>query len=273
MRNRQATIVPASPVEQLMTKTELAIDTPSGTMSTLLLSPDGAGPFGAVILFVDAGGTRDALTEIGERIAKLGYLVAIPDLFFRSGSPLDILPADRPRDMKAFERVFTDPVLGKLFGAKYYGPALSYDHLEEEVRPLLAALRARPDCNGKIGTTGYCMGGNASLRVATLLGADIAVAASFHGGGLVTDQPDSPHLRVKNIAAKTYVAGASEDRMFPDAAKTVLTQAFADAGIDATIETYPARHGFAVADNSAYDAAAASRHDAALAALFAAHLR
>lgn len=256
-----------------MTHTQLAIVTSSGTMPTSLLVPAGPGPFGAVVLLADAGGTRPFFVELGERLAQLGYLVAIPDLFFRTGSPLDILPAGVPRSIKSFEGIFADPAQKQLFFAKYYGPTLEYGHLEAALAPLLAALEARPDFNGKVGTTGYCMGGNASLRVAALFGAKIAAAASFHGGGLVTDQPDSVHLRVKQIQAKVYVAGAIDDSSFPDSAKTALNEAFSQAQVDATIETYPARHGFAVGDHSAYDAAAASRHEAALATLFGSQLR
>jgi carboxymethylenebutenolidase len=249
------------------------ITTASGTMKTELLIPDATGPFGAVLLFVDAGGLRPALVAIGQRIAAMGYLVAIPDIFFRSGSPLDILGPGAPRDIKTFESIFADPEKRLAFSKHYAGPAVSYASLQEDVAALIAALQRRSDFNGKIGTTGYCLGGNASLRVATLFGDQIAATASFHGGALATDQPDSPHLRVKDIKAKVYVAAAVEDWTFPDAAKAALITAFELAHVDARVETYAARHGFVVEDNRAYDAAASQRHDAALAAFFAANLQ
>jgi len=255
-----------------MSHTTIQLVTPSGTMSTELLVPEGAGPFGAVLLVPDAGGPRPAITAIGARIAKMGYLVAIPDVFFRSGSPIDAFSPDKSRDAAVIESIFADPAKRKRFFSEFYGPAIDYENLREVVTAVIGALEGRGDFNGKIGTTGYCMGGNGALRIAALFGARIAAAAAFHGGGLVTPQPDSPHLRAKDIAAKVYVAGAIEDGSFTDEAKATLGEAFAAANIDATVETYPARHGFVVPDNRAYDAAAAQRHDEALAKLFEATL-
>lgn len=256
-----------------MSHTTIELATPSGKMPTEILVPEGAGPFGAVILVPDAGGSRPAVTTIGERIAKMGYIVAIPDVFFRSGSPFDTFSPDKSRDPKVIEGIFADDAKKKRFFAEFYGPALDYANLREVVTAVVGALEARSDFNGKIGTTGYCMGGNGSIRIASLFGARIAASAAFHAGGLVTPQPDSPHLRAKDIASKVYVAGAIEDGTFPDEAKKTLVEAFAEAKVDATVETYPAHHGFVVPDNRAYDPAAAKRHDEALEKLFAATLR
>lgn len=246
----------------------IAIDTPSGTMTTELILPDSSRPLAFVILFFDAAGTRPSIASIGEHIAKLGYVVAIPDLFFRSGSPFDILGSHSRRDMQAFLGVLTNPEKRQVLFSKYYHPALAYDHLREVAAAVLNTFERRSDWNEQVFTTGYCMGGNASLRVATLLGARITGAASFHGGFLVTDNPDSPHLRVKDIRAKVYVAGATEDETFSDAAKATLIDALKTAQVDAEVETYAARHGFAVEDHPWYDPAARQRHDAALAAFF-----
>jgi carboxymethylenebutenolidase len=126
---------------------------------------------------------------------------------------------------------------------------------------------------GKVGTTGYCMGGNISLRIATIFGDRIAATASFHGGGLVTPAPDSPHLRAAAVKSRVYVAGAIEDESFTDEARRTLEAAFTGAGVEHTIEVYPGRHGFAVTDNPTHDAACEARHFAALGALYAATLR
>ena len=256
-----------------MNQTEIEIATGSGPMKTVLFSSGAEGRVGAVVLLVDGGGLRQSQLDIAGRIAKMGYLVAVPDLFHRSGAPVDLVPAGRPRTMASFEGLFGDAEFRQSFFTKYYGPAIAYENLRDELTQLFAALDARPDFNGKIGTTGYCMGGNASLRVATLFGDRIAAAAAFHGGGLVTDDADSPHLRAKDIRAKVYVAGAIEDGSFTDEAKATLVAAFDAAHVDATVETYPAKHGFAVSDHSTYDEAAARRHDEALARLYAATLR
>jgi carboxymethylenebutenolidase len=113
------------------------------------------------------------------------------------------------------------------------------------------------------------MGGNAALTAAGALPDRFAAVASFHGGNLATDQPDSPHLFVKGISGRVYVAGAIEDASFPEEQKNRLEQALADAGVDHLIETYPAaRHGFAVPDHPVFDSGAAERHWAALFKLF-----
>ncbi len=259
-----------------MNKSSIDIKVGSGTMKTEVIVPDaskGSGPFGAVFFMVDGAGFRASLVEIGERIAKMGYLVYIPQLFFRSGSPFDLLPAGTPHDMRKFEGVFGDPELRGKFFTEYAQVAISYDHLKEDVDALFAELKKRDDWNGKVGTTGYCMGGNASLRVAALFGDKIAAAASFHGGNIAADSPDSPHLRAKDIKAKVYVAGAIEDSSFTDEQKKTLIDAFAAAHVDAKVETYQAHHGFVPTDHTTHDAAAAKRHDEALEALYAATLK
>ena len=135
-------------------------------------------------------------------------------------------------------------------------------------------LLARPEVTGSaIGTTGYCLGGRMSLIAAAGLGHKIAAAASFHGGRLaVADDPSSPHLQPDRITATVYVAGAQDDDSFTAEQAELLESALTDAGVDHTIEFYPARHGFAVPDNPTYDVEAADRHWAALRDLYRAHL-
>ena len=250
-----------------MNRSTMNVETPKGPCPTEVLTPEGSGPWPAVILCFDAGGPRPALSEIGARVAKMGCLVAIPDFYHRVGRLSDLLPSGG-----SFFDLFKNPELRKQWMTTFYATALDYDVLREDVGALLAALRARPDFRGGIGTTGYCMGGNLSLRIATVFGDAIAATASFHGGGLVTAAPDSPHLRVGGIKSRVYVAGAIEDPLFSDAAKQTLAQALDAAHVVNIVETYPAKHGFVVSDNGSYDAAAAARHDVALEALFGATL-
>ena len=135
-------------------------------------------------------------------------------------------------------------------------------------------LLARPEVTGSaVGTTGYCLGGRMSLVAATGLGHKIAAAASFHGGRLaVADDLSSPHLAADRITATVYVAGAEADGSFTAEQAALLESALSSAGVDHTIEFYPARHGFAVPDNPTYDAQASDRHWAALGALYRARL-
>jgi carboxymethylenebutenolidase len=130
-------------------------------------------------------------------------------------------------------------------------------------------LESLPQVSGPAGTTGYCMGGGLSLAAAAHHPERIMAAASFHGGRLATDAPDSPHTMVGSITGRVYVAGADNDASFPPEQADLLDEALTAAGVDHTIETYPAMHGFAVGDSPAYDHAAAERHYDALATLYA----
>jgi carboxymethylenebutenolidase len=122
---------------------------------------------------------------------------------------------------------------------------------------------------GGVGTTGYCMGGRLSLTAAAHLGASVAAAASFHGGGIAkAGDSNSPHHRAGSITATVYVAGAIEDQSFTDEDRELLEKSLTEAGVSHTIETYQARHGFAVPDNETYDEAAAGRHWHAMENLF-----
>ncbi len=248
----------------------MQIATPDGPCTTECVRPSGPGPWPAVIAFFDAAGLRPAQTRIAERIASNGYLVFQPDLFHRSPPVSSLLGGEAT--LTALMRVFGDPQRRARFMAEYYLPALDYANLKKTVGALLDHIEGRPDIKGSIGTTGYCMGGNASVRTATIFGDRIAATAAFHPGGLVTDPPESPHLRVKSIKSQVYLAPAIGD-LPPDAEAKLRAEL--DAGhVHYEIEQYPAKHGYAVDDaGDSYDAAAAARHYEALAKLFGGTLR
>ncbi len=252
-----------------MPATLMQIATPDGPCTTELVRPNGPGPWPAVIVFYDAAGLRPAQTRIAERIADSGYVVFQPDLFHRSPPVSSLLGGEVT--LAALVKVFGDPQLRARFMAEYYVPALDYANLEKTVGALLDHIVARPDIKGGIGTTGYCMGGNASVRVATIFGARIGATAGFHPGGLVTDQPDSPHLRAKAIKSRVYLGPALGD--LPPDAEAKLRTALDSGGVRYEIEQYDAKHGYAVDDAEVYDPAAAARHYQALDKLFSATLR
>ncbi len=253
-----------------MPTTTIDLAAPAGTCKTQIFTPEGTGPWPAVILCFDAGGQRPSISAIAERIARSGYVVAIPDLFYRSGSIFDLLPPGTPHEFSSLIAMFGDADLRAKFFTNFYAVAIDYDNLKADVGALLDHLAKRPDVRGKVGTTGYCMGGNISFRLATIFGDRIGATAVFHGGGLATPTPDSPHLRAASIKSRVYVAGAIEDQSFSDEAKQMLETALTEAHVPHTIETYPAKHGFAVTDHSVYDAAAAERHYVAMDTLYAA---
>ncbi|MBV8761589.1 MAG: dienelactone hydrolase family protein [Deltaproteobacteria bacterium] len=245
--------------------THFSLATPDGPCTVELATPGGTGPWPAVIVFFDAAGLRPAQTRIAERIASAGYVVVQPDLFHRS-PPLSTLFGGRQPTLADIRGVFADPAMRDKFVAGYYAPALDYGNLERTIGALLDHIAGREDVRGGVGTTGYCMGGNASVRAATIFGSRIAATAAFHPGMLVTDQPTSPHLRAKTIKSRVYIAPATGD-LSPEAEAKLRAEL--DAGhVRYQIDHYDAQHGYAVDDSPAYDAAAAERHYAALTALY-----
>ena len=233
-----------------MTQRTVEIETGDGTCPAALSIPAGEGPWPAVILFPDAGGMRDTMRQMGERLSELGYVVLVPDFYYRNG-PYE------PVDMRtAFSDKATAERIMGMMGA--YTADLTVRDAGAYVDYLNSLPETKP---GGIGTTGYCMGGRLSLITAANLGDRIAATASFHGGNLAkADDPDSPYHKADGIKAAVYVAGAIEDQSFSDEQKDLLEACLTAAGVTHTIETYPAHHGFAVPDNGSYDADAAQRH-------------
>lgn len=239
------------------------IKTRDGTCPSYVFRPVGEDLWPAVLVFMDGLGIRPAVLEIGERLAANGYFVLLPDLFYRSGpyEPMD------PRD------VFSDPAKRQVLMEKFFTPATPA-RIMSDTSAFLGYLAAQRDVQpGGVGTTGYCMGGLMSLTAAGTYPERITAAASFHGGRLATDAPDSPHLLAPKIKARVYVAGAVEDSSFPDDMKERLEAALTGGGVDHTIETYQAKHGFVFRDTPVYDATAAERHWQSMLALFDATLR
>ncbi len=240
----------------------ITIQTRDGQCPSYVYRPSGRGPWPAVLVFMDALAIRPAMLEIGERLSANGYFTLLPDLFYRSG-PYE------PMDPK---KVFSDPEQRRILMEKFRAPATTAN-IMSDTASFLDFIAAQPDVKpGPIGVTGYCWGGMLSLTAAGTFPERIAAAASFHGGGLATDAPDSPHRLAAKIRARVYVAGASEDASFPDDMKARLAQALTEAGVEHKIETYPARHGWVFRDTPVYDAAGAERHWQSLLALLAATL-
>jgi carboxymethylenebutenolidase len=251
-----------------MPTSTLTLTTPDGPCTTEVVTPPGTGPWPVVIEFFDAAGLRPAQTRIAERIAASGYVVVQPDLFHRSPPISELLGG--PVTLAALGKVFQSQELRGKFMADYYLPALSYENLERTIGAVLEHIAGRPDVRGRVGTTGYCMGGNASVRTATIFGDRIAATAAFHPGGLVTDQPESPHLRASKIKSQVYLGPATGD--LPPEAEAKLRAALDAAHVRYVIEHYDAKHGYAIDDAEVYDRAAAERHHAALDALYGATL-
>jgi carboxymethylenebutenolidase len=166
-----------------------------------------------------------------------------------------------------------DAELRKRWQTKYMATA-SKSNVKSDTEAFLDFLAKEPDVSSlSIGTTGYCMGGGLSLSAAGNFPDRVVAAASYHGGNLATDDPESPHLLAPRIKARVYVAGAIEDSSFPDSQKRQLADALAAAGVRHTVETYPAKHGWVPTDSVVYDREQSDRHYVSLLGLFEATLR
>jgi carboxymethylenebutenolidase len=240
-----------------MPTTEITIRTKDGECPATLAKPAGKGPWPGVIFFMDGIGYRPLLADMAGRLASLGYVVLLPDTFYRY----------RPYEPISFSKPPPEAERAKLMKRVYesFDPA----RMKLDLAAFLAALDANPDvAKGPYGCTGYCMGGRWAVTAAALFPDKFAAAASFHGGGLATETPDSPHTLVAAIKAKVLVASAERDAHFDDAQKARLAAAFDAAGVAARIETWPALHGWTMSDAPVYNAEQAERHWMELTRLF-----
>lgn len=240
---------------------EDTITTADGTCSVTLSTPTGDGPWPGVVLYPDAGGTRQTFRDMAQQLADLGYSVLVPDVYYRDTgwAPFDMATA------------FTDEAERK----RLYGmiSKVTPDIMAADAAAFFDYLEGRPEVTGtSFGTTGYCMGGRTSLVVAGRVPERVAAAMSFHGGGLVADDPGSPHLLADRITATVYVGAAENDASFTEENGDTLDKALTAADVEHTVEFYSAGHGFAVPDNPPYDAAAAKRHWDAMERVFGATL-
>jgi len=244
-----------------MSRQDVTITTPDGPARAYVFRPDrGSGPWPAVILYPDAPSVRPALFDMAQRIADGGYVVMAPDMFHRLG---------HYEHVKVPELLANMPRLYEMMGSTDPEKSMS------DTGAFLDWLSMEPDVKGeKVGTTGYCMGGAIALRAAATFPDRVVAAASFHGGGLVTDTPDSPHLLAPKIKAKVLVAGAEKDDFYTAEQNIQLARAFADAGVEGKVGIWPGMlHGWVPSDMPVYDAEGSARHDRELLAFFDSALR
>lgn len=247
--------------------TEQSVDvrTPSGVNDAFIVRPEGKGQWPAVILFSDAFGLRPTMRDMAKRLAAEGYAVLVPNPYYRTTKAPGIDPG--------FD--FANPAdRAKLQALR---APLTNDAVAQDATAYLAFMDAQSCVNKKTraGAFGYCMGGLMTLQAAAGVPERIGAGASFHGGGLVTDKPDSPHLFVPKLHGEYVVAiAANDDQAQPDA-KTKLTEAFRTANVPAQVEVYEGTlHGWCVKDmpprdgKPIYNEAQAERAWAELVALF-----
>ena len=219
---------------------DISITTPGGVCDAAFIHPQGKGPFPAVILFTDVFGLRPTMREMAARLAASeGYAVLVPNPYYRTskapGLPTGLdfgSPADRDKIAKVRAPLTDEAVTSDTVAYVNYLDSQSVVHKK-----------------AKMGVFGYCMGGPFTMQAAAANPERIGAGASFHGGGLVTDKPDSPHLKVPKMKAQFYFAIAmNDDQRQPDA-KTKLDEAFKAVNLPAKIEVYDGcLHGWCVKD-------------------------
>jgi carboxymethylenebutenolidase len=237
---------------------DIEIRTKDGTAKAALIPPASPSASKAgIILYMDAFGPRASLYQMAERLAGRGYAVLVPDLFYRFG-------AYGPFDAKtAFANEVTGAQIRKM---------LAETTQEMTMRDSGAFIDALSEngATGPIGAVGYCMGGARALNAAGAWPDRIVAAASFHGGNLGSDAPDSPANRAASIKAKVYVGSAGVDNSFPPPQSAKLAEALRAAEVDHVIENYVGmQHGWCVPDHRAFDEKGAERHWKRLLGFFA----
>ena len=253
-----AMLLPPVVNAQAVTETDVEIRTPDGVCDAYFVHPS-SGAHAAVLVWPDILGLRPAFRAMGKRLAESGYAVLVVNPFYRTRRA---------------------PVVPE--GASFSDPAV-----RDTVFPLARSLNAQThmtdarafvswldqqdavDKNRKIGTIGYCMGGPIVMRTAATVPERIGAGCSFHGGGLATQNEDSPHLLIPRMRASFLIAIAENDDEREPEAKNVLRKAFDDAGLEAEIEVYAgAAHGWTVIDSDVYHEQQAERAWSRMLALF-----
>ena len=242
-----AVMLPRAANAQAVTEKDVEIKTPDGTCDAYFVYPS-SGAHAAVLVWPDILGLRPAFRQMGKRLAESGYAVLTVNPFYR-GARAPVVPAGAA--FNAETQAIVRPLAGALNATTH----------QSDAKAFIAWLDQQPqvDKNRKVGTTGYCMGGPITMRTAAAVANRVGAAASFHGGGLVTQMPDSPHLLVPQMKAQYLFAVAQNDDMRDPEAKNVLRDTFAKAKLDAEIEVYPAMHGWCPPDSQVYDQAQAEK--------------
>lgn len=251
-----ALLLPRAADAQAVTEKDVAIKTPDGTCDAYFVHP--AKPSAAVLVWPDILGLRPAFRQMGKRLAESGYAVLVVNPFYRM-RPAPVVPAGAK---------FSDPDTRKILMG-FAGGLNATTHVTD-AKAFIAWLDAQPqvDKSRKIGTTGYCMGGPIVMRTAAAVPERVGAGGSFHGGGLTTKSPDSPHLLIPQMKASFLIAVADNDDKRDPESKNILRASFDAAKVPAEIEVYPAAHGWCPPDAEVHDRAQAEKAWARMMALF-----
>jgi len=227
--------------QQAAVETNVEIKTADGTCDAAFIHP-ASGSYPAVLIWTDAFGLRPSMREMARRLAGDGYSVLVPNPFYRVAKAPVFENASNFSFADPAQRARLTPLMGSINAE---GAA------ERDAAAFIAWLdmQRQVDRNRKVGTQGYCMGGALVVRTAAAVSNRVGAGASFHGGGLATENANSPHLLAPKIKGRMYFGIAANDDMQQPDAKTKLKDAFAAANVPAEVEVYPqAQHGWCVSD-------------------------
>ena len=250
-----AFLLPRAANAQSVTEAEIDVTTPDGVCDSYFVHPS-SGAHPGVLIWPDAFGLRDAKRQMAKRLAESGYSVLVVNQYYRSQRAPIVSSTN-------FQEVA--PIVRPLMGT------LNAETHVRDARAFIGFLDSQPsvDTSRGVGTMGYCMGGPITMRTAAAVPDRVKAGASFHGGGLVTDQPDSPHLLVPQMQAHYLFAIAENDDENEPEAKNVLREVFDKAGLPAEIEVYDgALHGWCPPDTQVYNEPQAERAWSRLLVLF-----
>lgn len=237
---------------------DVEIETPDGTADCYFVHPAG-GSHAAVLIWPDILGLRPAFRAMGKRLAQSGYSVLVVNPFYRSARSPVVSEGASFQDPEV--AAIVRPMAGQLNATTHMTDARAFVAWLDQ--------QSAVDSSRKIGTMGYCMGGPMVMRTAATLPERIGAGGSFHGGGLATNTPDSPHLGIPDMDAHMLIAIAANDDAREPETKDTLRDAFADANLEAEIEVYEgANHGWCVPDSAVYHEAQAERAWGRMLAIF-----
>ncbi len=257
-----AVMLPRAADAQAVKESDVDVKTPDGVADSYFVHP-ASGATAGVLVWPDILGLRPAFRQMGKRLAESGYAVLVVNPFYRQ-KKAPVVPAGASFADQA-TRDIVMPLAKGLSATTHVTDAKAFVGFLDS--------QAAVDKKRKIGTTGYCMGGPIVMRTAAAAPDRIGAGASFHGGGLVTKAPDSPHLLIPTMKAQFLFAVAENDDQKEPDAKNVLREEFAKAKLPAEIEVYAgAAHGWCPPDSAVYNEKQAERAWARLLVLFKAAL-
>lgn len=254
--------LPSAALASNVVEANVMVPTPDGSVDAALFHPAGAGTWPAVLMWPDILGLRPVFRDMGRRLAAEGYVVLVPNPFYRTRrapivtGPFDFNDPKQVQPLLALKATLTDTAI------------------DRDATAFISFLDAQKQTNRSkaAGVQGYCFSGPFAFHTGAVRSDRIRAVATFHGGGLVTKDPTSPHLLIPRTKASFVVAIARNDDQKQPEAKDVLKAAFAAAKRPAVVEVYPADHGWCVPGSQPYDQVSAERAWAELLRLYRANL-